>query len=172
MTSPAYTLYSKASEIRERLAYILELLVPQVLPTQLFTRLHPDNLSAGSPDLYAITASGRWRMFRIRVGSYVIAPGTAWGSDKFWYQAEFRVEVGYPPDAFVFDEAAVPYDVDDLQAHDFEEIDREVVAENPFRELDAEHLVIEDVKVPVLTGSFFDGRVRRTTYKIDFARTW
>lgn len=132
---PPYTLLAKASQIRERIAFVIEGLAPELAPTITFQRLVKwpaitdsnallDKGEPGYQPLEQTTSVARWRMFYVRCTAW--SRGDNADSIEGVNQA-VRVEVmiGVPEESILKydpDDPTTVYDTEDIIAHDEEQL--------------------------------------------------
>lgn len=132
---PPYTLLSKASQIRERMAFVIENLVPELAPNIQFLRLvkwpartdsdaGSDTGEPGWQGLETTTAVARWRMFYIRVTGWAQGDNVN-NVDGFNLAARVEVLIGIPEESILKYDVNDPvnvFDAEDIIAHDVEQL--------------------------------------------------
>lgn len=132
-SSPPYTLRAKASQIRERIAFVVENLTPELAEDVTFKRLvkwpAKTNSSAsydrGEPgwqSLETTTSEARWRMFYVKCSAWSRGDNTD-NHDTINQALRLELLVGVAEESifkFNADDPSTVYDTEDIIAHDEE----------------------------------------------------
>ena len=169
----AYSTTSKASEVIERISYLLEQATPDLAPSVLWAR-HTDT----SCHVQDVTDPARFRLFTVRKVSAAYGLMT-WGQAKASFDFGIKISVGYPA-ADYYPEAddeivdGYRYLTEDLKLSDFEQIVRLLEADAPWEAIDGDHPAISDVQIALLRGATdeYEGRIRSITYGVQLVRTY
>jgi len=166
---------SIASQIIERVTYIIEQLVPEIAPTHNRPGDHPDGFIRHSDNtcrLQYVTDPGRLRLIEVvmelpRRGAFAMT-GTTSSFEKI-----LRIRRGYPMEQYETINGT-QYLVEDLKQHDAEQIDRVISGGALGNAIDADHPAIPGVTLVRLDGEQdeFNGRVRSLLYGVNFERTY
>lgn len=170
---PSYTTTSKASEILERLAYVLEEATPDLAPSVTWTR-HTDT----SSKLEHQTDPGRFRLFTVTKVSASYGTMT-WGQNKASFDFGLKISVGYPaadyyPEADDETVDGYRYLTEDLKLSDFEQIVRLIEGDAPWAAIDGDHPAISDVQLALLRSAQDEagGKIRSIVYGVQLVRTY
>lgn len=161
----SYDLTAIASQVRERVAYLLSEATPSLAPGQPFVPIDDDedNFCA----LEDITEPARLRMFEVvALSPKAVMP---WGSAYASYEHGFAIRLGYSLQRRE-EIDGTSYKVQDLKDHDFKQIDWLLQAGAPWSEIDGDHPEIGGVRLALLGDVVdeADGRVRAIRYAIIF----
>jgi hypothetical protein len=164
----SYSLTAIVSKVRERLAWLLANLTPDLAAAQAFVDIdaEDDDGEHDESPLEAITEPRRLRLFE--VVAFSPKARMPWGSQYATYEHGIAIRVGYSLQR-TEEIGDVTYKVQDLKDADFRQIDWLVQAGAPFSEQDDDHPAIPGVHLALLGDAVEEagGRVRTIRYGIE-----
>jgi hypothetical protein len=163
----SYSVTVTVSKVRERLAYYLADLTPDLAPDCPFVDIDEadDDGEHDESPLEAVTEPRRLRLFEV----VAFSPRSAgpWTSTTATYEQGIAVRIGYSLQRTEEIEGST-YKVQDLKDSDFVQIDGDIQRGAPFAALDDDHPALSGVQLALLGDAVEEagGRVRAIRYGI------